>query len=118
MGRGFLTASKERRLFDFAFLVHDMLANHWVIFFHFQLVGRGSLVFVRGVEMACASGRIHSDLFSHRYSPLYLFAASSNVGQDLFYAVLVNNPHTLARDAQGHEAFLRRQPKTMLMQIG
>lgn len=103
MGRGFLTTVKERRLFDFAFLVHDMLANHWVIFFHFQLVGRGSLVFVRGVEMACASGRIHSDLFSHGYSPLNLFTASTYIGQNLFDAVFVDNSHTLARNTQGHK---------------
>ena len=67
------------RLLDLAFLVHDVFAHHGVVLFHFQLVWRGPLVFVRGIEVTCTGGGIHSDLVSHRNSPLNLFAASANV---------------------------------------
>jgi hypothetical protein len=67
------------RLLDLAFLVHDVFAHHGIVLFHFQLVRRGPLVFIRSIEVACTGGGIHSDLVSHCNSPLDLFAASANV---------------------------------------
>jgi hypothetical protein len=42
------------RLLDFAFFIHDVLTHHRIILFHFQLVGRGSLVLVSRIEVAGA----------------------------------------------------------------
>jgi hypothetical protein len=94
-----------------------VFADHGIVLFHFELVGGGSLVLVRGIEMAGTRGRIHSDFLSHRFSPLNLFTASANIGQHLFDAVFVDDPHALTRYAQGHKTFLGLQPKPMLVQV-
>ena len=53
------------KLLDLGFLVHDVLTRHGIVLFHFKLVGHGSLVLVRGVKMAGARRRIHSNFFAH-----------------------------------------------------
>ena len=50
--------------------------------------------------------------------PLYLFAAGTDITQDLLDAFLVNDAHTLAGNAQTDEAFLGFNPETVLVQIG
>ena len=92
----FYTALEVRRLLDFAFLIHNMLACHGIVLFHFEFIRRGSLVFIRGIEMTCTRGRVHSDLLSHDNSPLDLFAASADICQHLLNAKLVDDTHTFA----------------------
>jgi hypothetical protein len=90
------TVLEVGQLLDFAFLIHNVLASHWVVLFHFEFIRRGTLVFIRGIKMACTSGRVHSDLFSHDNSPLNLFAASAHIRQHLLNAQLIDDTHTLA----------------------
>jgi hypothetical protein len=117
--RGFLNgAYKGGQLLDLAFLIHYVFANDGVVLFHFELVRRSSFVLIRGIEMTCTGGGIHSDLVSHRNSPLNLFAARANLGQHLLNTLLVDNTHTLAGYAQSHETFLRLQPEAVLVQVG
>jgi hypothetical protein len=95
-----------------------VLARNRVVLFHFELVRRSSLVLVRGIEMACTSGRIHSDLVSHGNSPLNLFTASANICQHLLNATLVDDTHAFAGYTQRYKPFLFLQPKPVLMQVG
>ena len=46
----------ERRLLDLAFLVHDMLARHRVVLFHFKLVRCRTLILIRGVKVTGTRG--------------------------------------------------------------
>ena len=55
MARVSIVNFSERRLLNFTFLIHDMLAHDGVIFFHFQFVGRGTLILVCGVKVSSTS---------------------------------------------------------------
>jgi hypothetical protein len=109
---------EQRQLLDFAFFINDVFSNHGVVHFLLEFVRGSALVFVRGIEVARASGRIHADLVSHCPSPLNLFAASANISQHLLDTVLVDNAHALAGNSQAHEALLGLQPETVLVQVG
>jgi hypothetical protein len=52
---GFLVLNTDYQLLDLGFLVHHMLANHWIEFFHFQLFRHGALVLGSGVKVASLS---------------------------------------------------------------
>ena len=46
----------EWRLLDLAFLIHDVLACHRVVLFHFKLVRCRTLVLIRGVKVPGTRG--------------------------------------------------------------
>jgi hypothetical protein len=87
------TVLEVGRLLDLTFLVHHVFAHDRIVFFPFEFVRCSSLVLVRGIEVPCTSGRVHSDFVSHGNSPLNLFAASADIFQHLLNAALVDNTH-------------------------
>jgi hypothetical protein len=50
------TDPKDRLLFDFAFLIHNVFAHHRIVLFHLELIRRGTLVLVCGIKMSRTSG--------------------------------------------------------------
>jgi hypothetical protein len=46
-------------LFDLAFLEHDMLPRHGVVFLEFELVRRFTRIFLLDVEISCIGGAYH-----------------------------------------------------------
>jgi hypothetical protein len=58
--------SKSLRLFDFGFLIRDMLAHDRIILGHFHLVRRGLLVFIGGVEVTGAGSGDQADFIAFR----------------------------------------------------
>ncbi len=76
------------RLFYSAFLVDDMFANHWIVFFDFHFLRLGALVFGGGVKVAATSTGYQFDFLSHDDDPSFvvvlrlldgLFAASADI---------------------------------------
>jgi hypothetical protein len=90
---------KQRsKLLNLCFFVDHMLANDRIKLLDLHLVGHGSLVFGRCVEMTCA-GRGHQlNLISHgNRSCLKFFAAGPKVSNNIINATLVDNSHAFRR---------------------
>lgn len=94
-----------------------MLANDRIEFHDFHLVRHGSFVFTGGVEMASTCSRNELDFVSH-INTLNLLTSGSNVSDDLFDALLVDDSHTLCRYTQLHESILTFQPESVIVNIG
>lgn len=52
------------QLLNFGFLVHHVLANHWIVLFHLHFFRSVFLILIRGVEVAGTFGRYHADFIS------------------------------------------------------
>ena len=84
-------------LFDFGFLVDHMLPYFGIIFLGLHLLGMKPLVLGRRVKVSSAGTRNKSDFLSHELILWRLDALtlSTKIGQDLFDAVLVDDPQAL-----------------------
>ena len=79
-----------------------MLPCFGIIFLGLHLLGMKPLVLGRRVKVSGAGTRNKSDFFSHELilARLDALALSAEIRQDLFDAVLVDDPHALVRHAQ------------------
>ena len=113
-------AEPANALFDFGFLIHDVLSNDWIKLFHFKLVWLSSFVLVSRVEMSGTGAGYHSDLVAHDRLPFSLdpLASGSHVGQDFIYTLFVDYTHAFGRNAQPNKSLLRFHPKAVMVKIG
>ena len=95
-----------------------MLAHDGVIFHDLHLLGMQPAILRRRVVVTGAGRRHQSNLVAHGLKlPLDVLTLGAQVGKDLLNALLVDDPQTLARNAQPHEALLVLEPETLPVQI-
>jgi hypothetical protein len=94
-----------------------MLADDGIEFLDLHLFRHGAFVFGGRVEMTGAGAGNEFDFIAHGLGPLNFFPAFTNVGKHGVDAVLVDDPHTLAGNAQAYPAVLALDPETVLVQI-
>jgi hypothetical protein len=102
---------------DFGFLVRDVLANHRIEFFHFQLLRGRALVLGRRVKVPGSGGGNQFDLIAHDNILLYLGALGAQLSENDIDASLVDDPHTVRRHAQADETPFAFDPEPMYVQV-
>lgn len=96
-----------------------MLPNRWIVLLGFHLFRVQTLVLGHSVVVARSGAGYEFDFVTHCsiLPRLNALTAGTQVSNNLFDTMLVNDSQAFMRDAQTYETLLRFEPKALALQV-